>query len=532
MVRERRRHRLAVISVGLSLVAAACSGGEAEPTLPPTTLAAPTTTSSTSSTTSTIPLIANGPAITRNGDRNETAEALQFLINCNGYAQLTVDGAFGPATEAAVEAVQEDMGREVTGAPDDATFADLSRGCSEDRRVSIDEDDDFEQIVVGNAAGGDTEIFFIRASEDERMSVVLETENGGAVVSVRTAGGRAVGTGGTGAWAADITETGDYVIEVSAAEPTTFVATIALVELDLDEISAAPDGRIVVDDLDSTVTSSCLDTNGDASYVAETALGSLVLTTGRIGTYALDRGGVAAAVEYLFADGSPGYYGFDLDLDIEVGDQVVGTATVFVREPGSADDPREVSFDFDRPVAPCEGGEGTTVVLRADGLGVVDFGAEPDGAIGTVRSALLGASPNVDSDWVTIDNLSNEFGVCRQGTTQVRSVAIDNLTMFFTDAGTSFAEAGTRHFAGFIAEDGVFPFQTSRRVGVGDTLAQVLVAHEDATVAAGFTGGIDAYLSSPPGSDEWLRLTATAASDPSDTEAIVDVVTGGRFCDN
>jgi len=531
MVRVLLQHRVFMAAACLALVGTSCSGGEAEPTVPSTVAPSSTTTTSSSTTTTTLGLIPNGPAIAQEGDRNELAEALQFLINCNGHAQLTVDGVFGPATSAGVEATQEALGREVTGAPDEETFAELSRGCSEDRRVEIDEEDEGEQIVVGNAAGGDTEIYFMRAEAGQRMSVVVESEGGGAVVAVRTAGGQTLGSSGERVWTAEIEEDGDYLIEVSATEPTTFTATISLVELELDDIEAAPDGRIVVDDLDSTVTSACLDTSGDSSFVAETALGSLVLTTGRVGTYATANGGIGAPVEYLFGDGSPGYYGFMTDLDIEVGEQVVGTATVFVREPGGADDPRDVSFSFDRPVAPCEGDAGTTVVLRSNGLGIVEFGAEPEQTIDTVRAALIGASPSVDTDWVAIDNLSNEFGVCRQGTTEVRSVEIDNLTLFFTDAGTSFAEEGTRHFAGYTAEEGVFPFATVRSVGPGNTLAEVLAAHQDAAVAAGLTGGFDAYISSPPGSDQWLRATAADATALSDTEAVVTSVTGGRFCD-
>ena len=38
-------------------------------------------------------------------------------------------------------------------------------------------------------------------------------------------------------------------------------------------------------------------------------------------------------------------------------------------------------------MAPCEGGEGTTVILRGDGLGIVEFGADPDEAVATVREA-------------------------------------------------------------------------------------------------------------------------------------------------
>ncbi len=512
---------------------AACTSGEAEPTIPPTTVPVTTTSTTSSTTTTTTPLIANGPPIAVEGDRNETVEALQFLINCNEneYASLTVDGAFGPASFAAVEAVQTDLGREVTGAPDEETFAILARACSDDRRVSIDDADEGRETVVGNVADGDADIYFIRAGEGERMSVVLSTEAGGAAVNVRTADGGAVGSGGSGVWSADIASTGDYVVEVSGLAPVTYVATFTLGTIDPDDVEAADDGMIVVDGLESTVSASCLDTGGDGSYVAETALGHLAVTTGTVGNFALDRGGVGAPVEFLFRDGSPGYIGFAIDLDVEVGEQVVGTGIVFLRGADNALEPLGVAFEFDRAVTPCDGSGGTSVVLAANGLGIVDFGADPDEAIEVVRSALTGASPSVDSDWVTIDNLSNEFGVCREGTTEVRSVQIDNLTMFFTNGGTSFSAEGTRHFAGYTADDGVFPFKTNRAVGVGDTLEQVAAAHPDAGVAAGLTGGIDVYISSPPGNDSWLRATADDASSVTDITATITSVSGGRFCD-
>jgi len=531
MMRSQQSQRFLALSAGAFLFMAACSSGEAETTTPPSTTAVTSTTTS-STTTTTVPLIANGPAITHEGDRNETVEALQFLINCNGYAQLTVDGAFGPASLSAVEAVQLDLGREVTGAPDDETLAILSRGCSEDRRVSIDDADEGEQIVVGNVAEGDPDLYFIRAAEGERMSVVLETEFGGAVINVRSTDGGAVGTGGSAVWAADIDSTGDYLVEISGLVAVTYVVTFALATLDLDDVESADDGSIVVDGLDSKVSSTCLDTGGEGSYVAESALGHLVVTTGRVADFALDRGGVGAPLEFVFRDGSPGYYGFAMDLDVEVGDQIVGTGIVFLRGKGGADEPLGVAFDFDRAVTPCDGSSGTAIVLSANGLGVIEFGAEAEATIEVVDASLVGASPSIDSGWVTIDNLSNEFGVCRAGTTEVRSVQFDNLRLFFTNGGTSFGAEGTRHFAGFTADDGVFPFKTNRSVGPGDTLEQVLAAHPDAAAASGLTGGIDVYISSPPGSDRWLRATADGASSATDTGATVTSVTGGRFCDN
>lgn len=531
MARMRRTRRLSALAAGVFLVASACSSDSAPPTAPPTSAPAPTSTTTSSTTTTTAPPTPNGPGLASEGDRNATVEAFQFLINCNGFAQLTVDGAFGPATLSAVEAVQTEYGREVTGSPDDETLALLSRGCSDDRRVTIEAADEGEQIVVGNAAPDDPESYFIRAEEGDRLSVVLVTEAGGATVDVRSAGGAAIGTNGVSAWAAEIPETGDYVIDIGAGTPTTFAATFARVTLDLPSVDSAPDGKIVVDGLDSTVSSTCLDTSGEFSYVAETALGHLVVTTGKVGSFGIDRGGVGAPVEFIFRDGSPGYYGFTMDLDVEVGDQVVGTGIVFLRGSGHADEPLDVAFDFDRAVTPCDGSEGTSVVLRADGLGIADFGADPDEVLGIVRQALVGASPSVDTEWVTIDNLSNEFGVCRQGTTEVRAVEIDNLTLYFTNAGTSFGSQGTRHFAAYVADDGVFPFKTLQGVGPGDTIEQVLAAHADSSSAAGLTGGIDVFISSPPGSDRWLRATAADATSATDGTATITSVSGGRFCD-
>jgi hypothetical protein len=530
-MRHLNRRRILALHASLLILVAACSSADSEPTVP-STVAATTTTTSTSSTTTTVPLIPNGPAIAFEGDRNETVEAFQFLINCNGYAQLTVDGAFGPASLTAVETVQADLGREVTGAPDDETLALLSRSCSEDRRININDDDDGQQVVVGNAAVGDPEVYFIRADEGERLSVVLETEVPGATVDVRSADGTTLGVGGSVAFAADIESTGDFVIEIGGDDPVTFVATIGLGVLEFEDIATADSGSIVVDGLESTVSSACLDTAGEGSYVAEVALGHLVVTADRVGTYGFSNSGIGAPVEFVFRDGSPGYYGFSIDLDVEVDDQVEGTGAVFLRGAGNAATPLDVAFSFDRPVTPCDGTAGTSIVLLAGGLGVVDFGADPDETIETVRSAVVGASASVDTDWVTIDNLSNEFGVCRQGTTEARTVTIDNLTLFFSNAGTTFAEEGVRHFVGYTADEGVFPFKTVEGVGPGDSLGQVLAAHADAVAAPGLTGGVDAFITSPPGSDVWLRATAAEAAASTDTAAVVSSVTGGRFCDN
>lgn len=518
---------------GLLLVASACTGGTAETTTTSTQAATTTTTTSSTTTTTTIPLIENGPPIAVDGDVNETVEALQFLMNCNGYGPITVDGVFGPNTGSTVEEVQADLGREVTGAPDEETLALLSRNCREERRVEIDEEDEGEQIVVENVAPDDPATFFIRVDEGVRFAIVVESDTGEAVVDVRTADGGAVGPGSTRAWAADISETLDYVVRFSATGEgdVTFTATFSIAELEIEDVDAADDGTVVLGETEETITGVCLDTTGENSFVAETASGFAVVTTGRVGTFAVERGGVGAPVEFVYKDGSPGYHGFAIDFEIEVGDQVTGEGVVFLAGSGNSSDPVAFAFAFDRTAAPCEGGEGTPIVLSADGLGVVDFGAGGDEALGFVRSALPGASPTEDTGWLTIDNQANDFGVCRQGTTEVRVITVDNLTMYFSDAGTSFAAEGTRHFVGFMAESGVFPFTTDGGVGPGSTIAEVLAAHPDAVAADGLTGGVDVYISSPPGSDHWLRATALEADGPDDTDATITSVTGGRFCD-
>ena len=126
--------RPALWIAGLALILAAC-GGDAAPTTTAatTTTLAPSTTTTTeivvttttappTTTTTTLP---SGPPIAEEGDHNEIVEAVQSLLNCNGFGDLEVDGSFGPATLAAVEAAQEGLGREVTGAPDDELLAAL-----------------------------------------------------------------------------------------------------------------------------------------------------------------------------------------------------------------------------------------------------------------------------------------------------------------------------------------------------------------------------------------------------------------------
>jgi hypothetical protein len=350
-------------------------------------------------------------------------------------------------------------------------------------------------------------------------------------VSVRSVDGSSLGESRVTAWAEDVGVTGDYVVEVSTVgDPVTFAATITAAAIEVDPPEPAAAGTITLDDLEEAVTRVCLDSDGTSSYVAETGPGYLIVATDTVGSFAVDRGGIGAPVEFLFKDDTSGYVGFAIDFDIEVGDRIEGTGVVFLRG-GDPSEPLGLAFAFDRSAAPCEGSTGIPIVLSNDGLGVADFGAGDDETLGFVRSALPGAAPSVDTGWVPIDGESNEYGVCRAGTSEVRVIGVDNLTLYFTSAETSFAPSGTRHFVAYRATEGVFPFLTGRGIGPGSTLRDVLAAHPDAIATVGLDGGIDVFITSPPGDDRWLRATAPDATSATDLDATITSVTGGRFCD-
>jgi len=233
----RTRHRWAAsaasILIALLLVAAACSDDSSSTTAAPSTSAPATTAGPTTAPSSTAPpetttittLPPGGPPIAEEGDRNETVEALQYLLDCNGYGDLEADGVFGPATAAVVEAAQTALGRQVTGAPDDETFAELARACSVPRRLDADDE---PLTVVGNAAPDDPETFVIELLSRTTVTVSI-TQGADLAVQIAGADGVVVEPASDGVW--EIPDGGDHGIRVtSALDPTTFTLDIAISE--------------------------------------------------------------------------------------------------------------------------------------------------------------------------------------------------------------------------------------------------------------------------------------------------------------
>jgi hypothetical protein len=219
-----------VAGAAFALVLTSC-GGDATPTTEATLISAVDTESTattlpvvpvtTSSTTTTLP---GGPAIATEGDKNETVAAVQFLINCNGYAELTVDGSFGPATKTAVETTQTALGRAVNGQPDEETFAELSRSCAESRLL----DELVPFSAVGNTSPEDPETFLIDLTTNSTLSVFV-TQGADLQVTVSGIDGLLVEPVEDSMW--DIETTQQYRITVTTiTEPTTFKIDVDVVE--------------------------------------------------------------------------------------------------------------------------------------------------------------------------------------------------------------------------------------------------------------------------------------------------------------
>ena len=218
--------RIALLAVFI-VVAAACTGGEAATTTESsttTTVEETTTTTSTTVVETTTTTLPPDPPIAASGDRNETVEAVQFLLDCDGYGDLTADGNFGPATLTAVQAAQAALGRATTGAVDEGTMADLARGCSEARPLSAAAD---PVTVVGNAAAADPEVFTITLLSRSTLSVAV-LQGTGVSVTVTDGTGTVIDPTERLVW--DVEAAGDYRIEIGAeAEPVTFTIEVGVV---------------------------------------------------------------------------------------------------------------------------------------------------------------------------------------------------------------------------------------------------------------------------------------------------------------
>lgn len=225
--------RSALIATTFALMVAACGGDTpldapittSTTTDPASTTTAPTPTTeavaeSTTTTTTTTTTVPTGPTLAVEGDKNATVEAAQFLLNCGGHGDLTVDGSFGPATRAAVGAAETALGMVTDSKITDALFAELSRSCSQQRRL----DGEGAFTVVGNTSPEDPEIYPMALLSGSALTAAI-SEVDGLTVGLTDSDGEAVEPQDDGSWA--IEATGDYLLTAVASEtPTTFELNI------------------------------------------------------------------------------------------------------------------------------------------------------------------------------------------------------------------------------------------------------------------------------------------------------------------
>ena len=227
--------RSTTLVMALAVVVAGCSGDAAPvatsattavttTTAPPATVTTTSTTVAESTTTTTTepePDLENRTLATQ-GDANETVEAAQLLINCYGIADLTVDGDFGPATRAAVEAAQASIGQTADGVVDEELVRALSRSCAESRRLT----GGGELTVVGNTAPEDPEVYTVTLLGGSTLGVTV-ADGDGVVLALAGADGSEVPQLNDGTWVVESSQ--DYLLTVISGEvPVTFTLTVAL----------------------------------------------------------------------------------------------------------------------------------------------------------------------------------------------------------------------------------------------------------------------------------------------------------------
>ena len=167
------------------------------------------------------------------GDTGSYVEALQFYLVCTGHGQLTadgpaitVDGQFGPMTADAVAWYQAELRRMPTGDPDEATFAQLARDCTEARLVSFP-DREGTVRVAGNTAPGDEELIDLDGVQGRVLTIVvvegdvqvgLERADGTRVEQITLGGG----------WQGKLPTDSEYRLRVTAAEAVSFALDLGV----------------------------------------------------------------------------------------------------------------------------------------------------------------------------------------------------------------------------------------------------------------------------------------------------------------
>lgn len=214
-----RGRRLQFLLAGIALLAAGC-GGDDEAT---TTTLVTSTTSTPLPTTTTTTIVPQGEILVGQGDSGPLVRFLQFLLQCNGYESvvvdgrdegIVVDGVYGAVTGAFVEAAQEDLGYrpDSGGASGDVLLA-LGSTCSQARSLAMPAQS-MQIRVEAYLSANVTDRVEVRAADGQTITILADqpmtlgvTAPSGTVISSPASTTQVV---------VEAAETGGYVIEASA----------------------------------------------------------------------------------------------------------------------------------------------------------------------------------------------------------------------------------------------------------------------------------------------------------------------------
>lgn len=251
--------RPTIVIVAFALLATACNGDDTAETsatsttaasttvttapsttttaAPPATTTTTTTVAETTTTTEAEPSLASDLPRVEEGDRGDLVEALQFLLNCLG-GDVTVDGAFGPGTRAAVEAAQGDLGLSADGIAGPNTLTAMLSRCDEIRRV----DGEGERTVLAYSTPSSAAEFAAALVEGSTVVITLP-DIAGLAVSITGADGTAVEPSGQSTYLMPASQ--DYRIAVTSPEGDvgyTFVLSVTSPERPVGEWILATNG--------------------------------------------------------------------------------------------------------------------------------------------------------------------------------------------------------------------------------------------------------------------------------------------------
>ncbi len=167
------------------------------------------------------------------------------------------------------------------------------------------------------------------------------------------------------------------------------------------------------------------------------------------------------------------------------------------------------------------------LVLEADGIGAVDFGADPDTAIAYATAAL--GPPKRDSGW--IDSFSG-YGTCPPPV--VRGVEWGGpadwygFVLLFTQAATSYQPAGVPHLFGYYYIDGTDPagLGTPEAIFIGSSIADAQAAYPGLQLFDDEVFGTTWRVDDDP-SDDAILYGSASGTDPAD---IIETINGGVTC--